>query len=355
MTFTICYHKSMLFHKIKNKLDGKLKDFIADIDKQYSLSTISPLIFNSIKDFVLRSGKRIRPILFVVGYLGFCKRTAANLYTSALAIELLHDFLLVHDDIIDKSDTRRGKPSMHALLNAHLKSYKKIKFNGQDLSIVLGDIMYAMAINAFLSINETMERKERALRKFIDAAVYTGCGEFIELINGANQIEKITKDSIYKVYDYKTAHYTFSTPLATGAILAGAPQSQIDKLFSFGIYLGRAFQIKDDILGMFEKESTIGKSTLTDLQEGKKTLLVWYAYNNTSKKNKILIRNILAKKKINKLDVFKMRSLIESSKALEYAKNEISLLLKEARNLMASSKMKAKYKTAIYDYCDKFL
>jgi geranylgeranyl diphosphate synthase type I len=345
----------MLFHKIKNKIDEKLIDFISDIDKQYSLNQISPLIFNSIKDFALRPGKRVRPLLFVIGYLGFAKKTAANLYTSALAIELLHDFLLVHDDIIDKSDTRRGKPSMHALLNNHLKRYKKIKFNGQDLSIILGDVMYAMAINAFLSINENMERKERALKKFIDTAVYTGCGEFIELINGANPIEKITKESIYKVYDYKTAHYTFSTPLATGAILAGAPQSQIDKLFSFGVYLGRAFQIKDDIIGMFEAESKIGKSTLTDLQEGKKTILIWYASNNSSKKNQSAIKRIFAKEKVTNKDLLKMRSIIMESSALGYAKKEVETLLKKAKETILSSKMKPVYKKTISSYCAEIL
>ncbi len=345
----------MIFDRIKNKLDGKLKDFIADINKQYSLDTISPLIFNNIKDFVLRLGKRIRPLLFVIGYLGFSKKIAANLYTSALGIELLHDFMLVHDDIIDKSDTRRGKPSMHAMLNYHLKRYKKIKFNGQDLSIALGDIMYAMAINAFLSINENMERKERALRKFIDTAVYTGCGEFIELINGAKPIEKITKDSIYKIYDYKTAHYTFSTPLATGAILAGAPQAQIDKLFSFGIYLGRAFQIKDDIIGMFEAESKIGKSTLTDLQEGKKTILIWYAYDNSSKKNQSAIKGIFAKEKVTNKDLLKIRGIVRESGALDYAKKEVGVLLKKAKETILSSAMKPAYKKTISSYCTEIL
>ena len=156
----------MSFNRVKTKIDAKLPEFIANIERRYSLNKISPLLFKSIKDFVLRKGKRIRPTLFVIGYLGFSKKPAANFYTTALAIEFLHDFLLVHDDIIDKSDTRRGKPSMHAMLNAHLSKYKNIKFNGQDLSIILGDVMYAIAINAFLSIKENMDRKEKALKKF---------------------------------------------------------------------------------------------------------------------------------------------------------------------------------------------
>ena len=345
----------MQFDRLKSKIDAKLTMFIADIDKQYSLSKISPLISKSLRDFVLRKGKRIRPILFTIGYLGFSKRAAPGLYQSALSIELLHDFMLVHDDIIDKSDKRRGKPSMHAMLNSHLKGYKKIKFNGQDLSIILGDIMYAIAINAFLSIKEDMVRKEQALKKFIDTAIYTGCGEFIELINGANPIEKITKQSIYRVYDYKTANYTFSTPLATGAILAGASSSQVDKLFNFGIYLGRAFQIKDDIIGLFEEEKKIGKSTLTDLQEGKKTLLVWYAYNHSNQKYKLVIKNVFSKAKVKKNDLLKIRNAIKRSGALDYAKKEINTLIKKAQATILSSRMKPTYKKTLSNYCVELL
>jgi len=345
----------MQFDRLKSKIDAKLAKFVADIDKQYSLSKVSPLISKSIKDFVLRKGKRIRPILFTIGYLGFSRKPAPGLYQSALSIELLHDFMLVHDDIIDKSDKRRGKPSMHAMLNSHLKGYKKIKFNGQDLSIVLGDIMYAMAINAFLSIKEDMSRKEQALKKFIDTAVYTGCGEFIELINGANPIAKVTKQSIYRVYDYKTANYTFSTPLATGAILAGASKTQIDKLFNFGISLGRAFQIKDDIIGMFEEEDKIGKSTLTDLQEGKKTLLIWHAYNHSNQKDKLAINNIFLKAKVKKNDLLIIRNIIKQSGALDYAKKEVNALIKKAQSTILSSQMKPTYKKTLSNYCAELL
>ena len=261
-----------VFKKIKTKLDKELISFLKQTNKTYSLDRISPLLLKSMRNFILRDGKRIRPILFIVGYLGFARKAATNLYTSAIAIELLHDFMLVHDDIIDKSDTRRGKPSMHILLGNHLKKYKNVKFSGQDLALVVGDIMYAMAIDAFLSIKEKSQRKEKAFRSFLRAAVYTGSGEFIELLGGLKTLEKTSKQSIYKIYDYKTAHYTFACPLSTGAILAGATKNQVDKLFDYGIYLGRAFQIKDDILGVFGDHREIGKSTLSDLQEAVPTI-----------------------------------------------------------------------------------
>jgi geranylgeranyl diphosphate synthase type I len=304
---------------------------------------------------MLRDGKRVRPVLFVIGYLGFTKRAASGLYTSALSIELLHDFMLVHDDIIDKADTRRSRPSMHRMLDNYLKDFKDIKFTGQDLAIVVGDIMYAMAIRAFLSIRENMERKELALKKFIEAAIYTGGGEFLELMYSVNDISKITRESIYKVYDFKTANYTFASPLSTGAILAGASRKEVDILSDYGLYLGRAFQIKDDILGMFSSEEKTGKSSLTDLREAKKTLLIWHAYNNADAKNKSIIRRVLSKKNVTSDDLLAVRKAIVESESLIYAQKEIASLLKKSQDVISTSGIKPQYKTILADYAQEIL
>jgi geranylgeranyl diphosphate synthase type I len=344
-----------MIYEIKKQIERELLKFVQEIDKTYSLSKISPLLFKHIKDFVLRDGKRIRPMLFIIGYKGFSNKIAGNLFTTALAIELLHDFLLVHDDIIDKSDTRRGKPSMHAMFNNYLAKNKDARFSGQDLAIIVGDVMYAMAIHAFLSIKEKTPRKEKALKKFIMAAMLTGSGEFIELIHGSNDIMKISKKDILRVYDYKTAYYTFSSPLSTGAILAGASQSQVDKLFNYGKYLGRAFQIKDDVLSMFGDENKIGKSSLTDIKESKKTLLLWHAYNKSSKKDKSSINNILAKEDANKHDLSRLRNIMIKAGSLEYANKEISRLIKNADNIQKDSTMKPRYKELLNRYVKDLL
>ncbi|MBN2482857.1 MAG: polyprenyl synthetase family protein [Candidatus Omnitrophica bacterium] len=336
--------------ELKKAIDRKIPSFIKSIDTTYSLSKISPLLYTCIKDFVTRDGKRVRPILFVVGYLGFAKKTAPRLYTSALAIELLHDFMLVHDDIIDKSDTRRGRPSMHALLNTHLKKLRGLKFDGQDLAIVVGDVMYAMAIDAFLAIKEEPYRKEKALKNFIRAAIFTGGGEFIELLNDAKKIEQVTKNDIYKIYDFKTAYYTFATPLSTGAILAGAPASAIRGLSSYGVALGRAFQIKDDILGIFGNEKQIGKSTLSDLQESKKTLLIWNTFLNSSAKDRLRIKKMLTKDKVTRGDLSLMQQLITRTGALDYAHSEIKRLIGQAQGIAEKIPMHQKYKKLLLTY-----
>ncbi len=342
-----------MFLKIIKRINGELESFAARLDKTYKISSLSPLILSAVKDFVLREGKRIRPALFCIGYLGYAKKPCPGLYKSALSLELLHDFMLVHDDIIDKSPTRRGKPSMHALFDRKIKGYKNRKFDGKDLAIVAGDIIYAMALDLFLSVKESPQRKESALKRFNSAVLYTGCGEFIELIIGARPIEKITKLDIYKVYDYKTANYTFASPLAMGAELAGAKKNEVLKLLKFAMLLGRAFQIKDDIIGSFGEPEETGKSNLTDILEAKKTILIWHAYRYGSKRQKKSIKDIFSKKNPVHKDVDEIRGILKEAKSRDFAEKETELLIRSALCLLKSIKMNEETKLALKELLKK--
>jgi len=342
-----------MFLKIQNKIEKELHAYIGSINKLYSLNKLSPILFTNIKEFICRDGKRVRPILFCIGYLGFSKKNPPGLYRSALSLELLHDFMLVHDDIIDKSDKRRGKPAMHVLLESCLKKNKKIKFNGEDLAIVVGDVIYAMALDAFLAVKEDSLRKEATLKKLIQATLYTGSGEFIELLLGIKALEKVTQQDIYKIYDYKTANYTFASPLTMGATLAGAKPQEIKKLYSYGMLLGRAFQIKDDIIGTFGTIKAIGKSNLTDIQEGKRTLLIWYAFNHADKKGKQLIKRIMENKFTKNTELTKIRSIITDTGALAYAQKQIKHLYAQALNQIQNLNIDQKYKQALINFSQK--
>jgi geranylgeranyl diphosphate synthase type I len=344
-----------MLNKIKNGIERELKAYIKDIDRAHGLSRISPLLLKSIREFLLRKGKRIRPSLFIIGYLGFARKAAPGLYRSALSLELLHDFMLVHDDIIDKSSTRRGKPSMHALLNRYLNNKKNLKFSGEDLTIVAGDVMYAMALHAFTAAKETGEHKEAALRKLIEAALYTGSGEFVELLLGLKGLDKTSRKDIYKIYDLKTANYTFASPLAIGASLAGASPEEVNKLFRFGMILGRAFQVKDDIVGLFCTEKETGKSNLSDLREAKKTLLILYAYQNSSKEQRKIIAGILGKSNAGYADLSKVRRIIIDSGALDFSKAEVKRMLKTAEAILKDSRLKKFYKELLLDFAQKTL
>ena len=335
---------------IRKRIDRELKKLTREMETQYGLLGICPPLYNAIENFVLREGKRVRPILFVLGYLGYAGKTPYNLYRSAVSLELLHDFMLVHDDIIDKSDTRRGKPSLHRYLDRYLKAGSTIKFSGTDLAIIAGDVMYALALHAFLAVREDPLRKEAAFRKLIEAALYTGSGEFLEIFYGIQPLEKVRKADIDKIYDLKTANYTFASPLTIGATLAGAPAAGIGKLFDYGIYLGRAFQIKDDIIGLFGDEKKTGKSNLTDLQEAKKTMLIWYAVRHGGSQTAKQVNAVMNKPVLTRTDLKTVRRLIRDSGALDYARREIRRLIESAESLQAKLRMRPLYLRALTRY-----
>jgi len=165
----------------------------------------------------------------------------------------------------------------------------------------------------------------------------------------------VTINDIYKIYDLKTANYSFSAPLVMGAALAGANQQELKRLHDYGIYAGRAFQIQDDILGIFGKTKDTGKSNLTDLQEAKKTLLIWRAHQISREKSKKAIKKILAKNRIYTQDLAVMRKIIRDSGALGYAKKEIASLVVKANASLDASRMNLRYKTPLQFYINSIL
>lgn len=333
-----------MFDEIKKRIDAQLRSYVAGLEADYGLKKISPVLSRHIEEYLLRPGKRVRSVLFVAGYLGYAARPGPGLYRSALAFELLHNFMLIHDDIIDRSALRRGSPAMHTALERVLAPYPNLKFNGSDLSIVVADVIYAMAINAFLSIREDPRHKEAALRKFTEAAILTGSGEFVEMLAAARPIGRITRNDIYTIYDLKTAHYTFCAPLAVGAILAGAPAGQIEHLKGYGINIGRAFQINDDILDMCASEAQTGKTSLTDIKESKKTLLIWHAYRNASPANRRVMQRIFDKRQPGRSDMETIRRIAGSCNSVDFCRSRITRLIRTAALSHGRLTMKPRFK-----------
>ncbi|MDD4013954.1 MAG: polyprenyl synthetase family protein [Candidatus Omnitrophica bacterium] len=322
-----------MFNTLRKMLYNELNSLIKEADKEHRISSASRLLFGGIRDLVLRPGKMIRPILFLIGYMGYSKERSyprKELVRAALSIELLHDFLLVHDDVIDRSPMRRGKPTLHRLFNSKLKMPATDPL-GDGLAVVGGDIIYALAIEALLKANEDPRRKERALTELIRATIATGSGEFIDVVNAYSPLDKITLKDITNTYDLKTARYSFASPLAMGAILAGAPEKEVLKLRSVGMSLGRAFQVEDDLLDMFESSKATGKGAFSDLKESKRTLLVWKAYNSLSPGTKAELKRILDKKKKTRTDLTRFRDLVVLSGADRWCRAEVLRLVTSAR------------------------
>ncbi|MCA9409364.1 MAG: polyprenyl synthetase family protein [Candidatus Omnitrophica bacterium] len=338
-----------MIEQIRTKIDNSLESFMERIKKDYKLHLVSPVLYESIREFSLRKGKRIRPLLLILCYQGYCpnnKRIPSSLYNASTCIELLHNFMLIHDDIIDRSNLRRGKPTLHKLLEKMAKTKEQQKL-GFDLGIIAGDIVYALAIDAFLSIKEAPERKERALKYFIQTAAFTAMGEFIDTLHGVASLKQIKEKDVFLNYTLKTARYTFDCPMVTGAILAGAGEKDIKLLSELGIMVGQAFQIQDDIIGIFDSQKNIGKSILSDIAEMKKTILVCHAYEKLKgKKHKEFVTCFTKPKKTYK-DLITIRKLFMQAGSLEYSLKEINHRIKKTFIIIDKLKMKKQYKNII--------
>jgi len=338
-----------MIEQLRKNIDISLASFLETVKRDYKLHLVSPLLFDSIREFTLREGKRLRPLLLILTYKAYSspeKKIAKALYNASTCMEFLHNFMLIHDDIIDCSDLRRGKPTLHRVLAKTAPSHNPNKL-GIDLGIIAGDIVYALAIDAFLSIKEPLDRKERALKYFIQTAAFTAMGEFIDTVHGVKGIDEINEKDVYLNYTLKTARYTFDCPMVTGAILAGAPEKDIKKISEFGILIGQAFQIQDDIIGIFETEENIGKSILSDLAECKKTLLVVHAYKNLKGAKRKQFLDIFHKKTKTLQDLEKVKSIFIEVGSLSYALKSVESRLAQAQDIMLRLKMNSKYRQII--------
>ncbi|NTV28643.1 MAG: polyprenyl synthetase family protein [Candidatus Omnitrophica bacterium] len=337
-----------MLNLLRQKIDASIVSFLNRIEKEYRLHLVNPILYQSIREFSLRKGKRIRPLLLILAYLGYSKRRKPprSLYNTSTCIEFLHNFMLIHDDIIDCSDLRRGKPTMHRLLSKTIRCQNPEKL-GVDLAIIAGDIVYALAIDAFMSIEEAPLRKERALKYFVQTAAFTAMGEFIDTVHGVDKIQNVKEEDVFLNYSLKTARYTFDCPLVTGAILAGAPEKEIRLLAEFGLLVGQAFQIQDDIIGIFETEKSIGKSILSDLAEGKKTILVAHAYATLRGGQRREFLRIFNKPSKTLADLEAVRNIFLQSGSLEYSLEAVRTRVIKADAILKRLTIRDKYRTLI--------
>ena len=341
--------QGILIEQIRKNIDKSLSSFLDTVKKDYKLHLISPILFESIRAFTLQKGKRLRPLLLILTYKGYApasKKISRKLYNASTCMEFLHNFMLIHDDIIDRSKLRRGKPTMHKTLEGTVQTLDPEKL-GIDLGIIAGDIVYALAIDAFLSIDEPSQRKERALKYFIQTAAFTAMGEFIDTVSGVKPVKDVDEQEVFLNYTLKTARYTFDCPMVTGAILAGAHEQEIKKISRFGILIGQAFQVQDDIIGTFETEANIGKSILSDLTEGKKTLLVTHAFSVLRGNAKKEFLNIFTKKTKTLKDLETVKKIFVKTKSLDYALSAIHTRLAEAQKILNSLKMNGEYRSLL--------
>lgn len=237
-------------------------------------------LWHQINDYIKGGGKRIRPYMLALSYIAHGGKELNSIIPIAASIELFHTFLLVHDDIIDRDTTRHGKLN---ITGVYLKKYgglspEDARHYADSAALLAGDLLLNATHGIVNSSDASMEAKSKILSYYRKAMFLTGGGELIDVESAMQPINQSDPDSIML---NKTAIYSFMFPLASGAVLANASQTQIDQIEELGLELGLIFQETDDLLGVFGDQEQTGKSNRTDIREKKRTSLIKAAYQSS--------------------------------------------------------------------------
>lgn len=298
----------------------KIKDIKQPVSKEMalfeskfknSLKTSVPLLDKIMHYIIKRKGKQMRP-LFVFLTAKLFNNVNESTYTAASLIELLHTATLVHDDIIDEANFRRGVFSINALWK-------------NKISVLVGDFLLSRGL--LLAV----ENEQYQLLKIMSTAVKEMSeGELLQ-IEKTRRLD-ITEEVYFEIIKKKTAAL-ISACCEAGAASTNAHKNDILKMRSFGEKAGIAFQIKDDLFD-YTQNPLIGKPTGIDIREKKMTLPLIYTINNSDKKTKAFIINTIKNDSKNSTKVEQIINIVKEKKGLEYAKNKMNLFVNEALEIL---------------------
>jgi geranylgeranyl diphosphate synthase type I len=324
---------------IRHSIDGLISGFLDSSEKWSVINEMNPELASAIKEFLLSPGKRLRPVLFTLAYKAYSADPSQDvLDKTSIALELLHSFALIHDDIIDNAETRRGIPSLHKSFEKMLTGNARIK--GSDMAMVAGDVIYAMSLNIFQSIEHSADLKGKALAKLTETALYTGCGEMLELLETMKSLSETDESDIYKIYDMKTSLYTFSCPMAIGAIMAGRNGTELELIEETGKLLGRAYQLQDDISEIVNAD--LQKNDFETIR----TIPLLLAYGISSESDK----NILSEFAGKGTAPDKALQILRNEEVLLRSKSAIKSLRDEAFKNLDAFDISEESKVALKDY-----
>lgn len=272
------------------------------------------------KEIALAGGKRLRPALFYYSYIGLGGKEKTKALTVAAAIELVHLFLLVHDDIIDNGEIRHGKTTLHKKYAQKAQRFFGGAANeeyGKSMAIIIGDLIYAMAIDMLATSGFKAADGAKAVSALQRIVSNTIIGQSQDIFISCKK--NFSEKEVLAMYENKTARYTFEGPLHLGMILAGKEDAITRRALSrFALPLGIAFQIQDDVAGVFGSEKKTGKSNVSDIAEGKRTLLVVKAKRSASKAQAKTMDRILGNKAVTRTEVEEFKNILIGTGALAY-------------------------------------
>lgn len=322
----------------------KLVEYKTDIDKaievytkQVQKSTLqkfgahSRLAIDAYLEILNRGGKRIRGALTIMGYEMVGGEDRKMIVQAALAIEMIHAYVLIIDDIADRSPIRRGGPTAHESLAAYHKKRAWVDDSqhfGESIAVnaALTGSHAAQMILANLDVDAELKTKAISVMNY--ALITTAHGQFNDIFNEVSG--EVTERDVENVLEWKTAHYTFLNPLTFGMCLAGADCGPTDAIAEYALEAGRAFQITDDVLGVFGEEFESGKSPLDDIREGKRTLLTVHALTHAKQADKNFLLQMLGNANLTSVEFKRCKEILVETGSLAYTEKRAEDHIKKA-------------------------
>jgi geranylgeranyl diphosphate synthase type I len=303
-------------------------------------------LVSRLDQYVLRGGKRLRPALVYYSFVACGGSSRESVMPASLAVELLHTYLLIHDDIMDRAPTRRGEPTAHLVFrDDHLARgwSGNADHHGESAAILLGDLAHCYAEELFAAARSDEADQARLRACFAGMCQEVITGQYLEFTAG--QREGLTEEDLLQILRMKSGRYSVERPIQLGAQQAGAPDSLLENLSKFGLLLGEAFQLHDDLLGMFGETKTVGKPVGGDLVEGKYTLLVHRALSRAEGAEAEQLRSALGNESLSEAEIESAIEIISSTGARESVTRMVDERHREAADLLAGLDLEAQGKS----------
>lgn len=328
-----------LYSFLEEKLDGQKDPF-------------NRRIVEDIYRFARAGGKRIRPSLVVAGYLGADGKEVEKVVKASISYELLHVYLLIHDDIMDHDELRRGQPTVWKSIMDRYVSSGLSRHEAESLAIIAGDLAETYASEALLSAGFDAETTVEALKQLHEITERTGYGQTLDISLEMLPVSKVREEDVLRVHELKTAKYTIEGPIHMGAILANADEDVFRVYSEYALPVGIAFQLQDDIMGVFGDEKKTGKPVGSDIREGKRTLLIVKAYENATPKQRKLIEAILGRQSATAEEIETIKEIIVETGSLDYSKEMMNHLVSEGKAAIENAPIREDIKEFLIDIAD---
>ncbi|MFE5207254.1 polyprenyl synthetase family protein [Streptomyces sp. NPDC056600] len=293
-----------------------------------------------VRDYVTRGGKRLRPMMCVVGrHAGGKSAVSDVVLRTAASLELFHAFTLIHDDVMDRSDLRRGAPTVHRAVAARHPGHPAREALGTGAAIVAGDLALAWS-DELLHTAGLSPAELAAVLPVIDVMrTEVVHGQYLDLTTRVNVRGGVA--AALRTARYKTAKYTFERPLHLGAALAGAGEGLRAALSAFALPAGEAFQLRDDLLGVFGASERTGKPVLDDLRQAKPTVLPALGYQRADIAQRLVLDTLTGRPELDEHGAERVRRVLRETGAAEAVEDMIRLRRRQALQALADAALPA--------------